>query len=375
MRYILANLILIFVCNVAKANVCGPEGSIKKHIVPDSICVDAQGNCITSKNCDSKQSNGLVRQKADFTEACGLHDACYSTVGNSKKDCDVDFYKNLKKACRDDIKGSDKALRACVNVANDYVDVVRGQLYKPVACGFKVVSSKLIGDGTGCKAYIEAQKRAGVTNPSCDQKTSLEPQAEDPNSMIQVDWPTDLEVTCESKKPAFTDIVISVKGLEEKKGYTLKLEGYNSGGRYISPRRTGDPKILFKDAYAGLYEAKVWYAKASIAHEKLITSKSFVITRPNPILATPEKIAANTPFNVRLSNVIAPLKRGSIYLTVAPKHYPFSEYEERKSGIENCKPVEHTFKGLPNGQYIIRLFQTSYGGGILFASEEISVAD
>jgi len=46
---------------------------------------------------DAVQGLFTVRDMRLMTPSCNEHDLCYSTKGNSKKDCDDDFKKNLNK--------------------------------------------------------------------------------------------------------------------------------------------------------------------------------------------------------------------------------------------------------------------------------------
>lgn len=393
MKLTLLALTLILTSNFANANVCGSDAS--KYLVPDYFCFDNLGMAIYGKYCIGKSNSNFFLQKVNFTNACQVHDDCYGKKGAVKKSCDAEFYYNLKIACNTQIKqGSTNAFKACIKKALLYNDVVRGQATRHTLLGdFQKVP---FTGKSGCDAYIDGQNKAGVANPSCDGSNEVVSEAtptSDANQtqsntnqattssnggMINIDWPTELKVSCDSQDPAFTDIVISVNGLEQNANYQLLLKGYNGGSRYIYSNRTSDPKIMFKKAYAGKYEAEVWFRwsrENKPKDKKLIASRAFTITRPEPKLTAPVNVPENTPFKVTLSNVIPPLKRGNMYLTVVPKYFPLNDYRERNGHVKNCEPLEHTFKGLSNGQYEIRLIQTRSGGGILLASQEITVGD
>lgn len=157
-------LSMIFISATAQANVCG--SSISKYLVPDFVCFDAQGKRAPYSDCDSSRSGGtLLRQKVDLAEACSKHDLCYGTHGASKSDCDGSFYEDLKKACRTQIGGSDRAFRSCIDTALQFNDVVRGQSTRRV--GLWMVKQVPFTGQSGCDAFVSAQRRAGVSAPSC----------------------------------------------------------------------------------------------------------------------------------------------------------------------------------------------------------------
>ena len=108
-----------------------------------------------------------MKQRVDFSTACVAHDACYGTKGTRKSDCDADFYKNLRGACRSQVgrANSEKILRACIDTALLSNDVVRSQPTKRFLI-WMVQPVPFTGQ-SGCEAYIAAQKRAGVKQPSC----------------------------------------------------------------------------------------------------------------------------------------------------------------------------------------------------------------
>lgn len=190
------------------------------------------------------------------------------------------------------------------------------------------------------------------------------------SGMINIDFPTELKVNCGSKKPGFTDIIISVNGLEQNKAYDLLLKGYGLGYRYIYPNRTNEPKI-YKNAYAGHYIAEVWLERGSIKNQKLIASKAFTITRPQPELTAPVNVAENAPIKITLSNVISPF-RNHLFLTVVPVNYHLKRHAELRR-VANCKPAEHAFRGLPSGQYEARLINTGLRETTLVAKKPITV--
>lgn len=224
------------------------------------------------------------------------------------------------------------------------------------------------------------QRKQDSTNATSEHTQNEEVDQNVPNTnnagaslnsgMINIDSPKELKVSCDSKKPAYTDIVISVNGLEQNKAYELLLKGYGLGYRYIYPNRTNEPKI-FTNAYAGHYVAEVWFQKSNIKNRKLIASKEFIITRPQLELLAPAKITENTPIKITLSNVISPFRR-NLSLTVVPVNYHLKKFAELRRVI-NCKPAEHTFRGLPSGQYEARLINIGLRETSLIAKQPITV--
>lgn len=60
---------------------------------------------------------------ADFTQACGIHDDCYGTLGKNKATCDVELGKNIVLACDKALKGvpnTEDLLNSCYVVSGIY---------------------------------------------------------------------------------------------------------------------------------------------------------------------------------------------------------------------------------------------------------------
>jgi hypothetical protein len=150
----------------ASTNICGSD--VSKYLVPDFVCFDARGGQVPYENCASNRSGGtLVRQRVDFTSACSNHDACYGNKGANKSNCDAIFYEDLKQACRTQVGGigADRIMRACIDTALQFNDVVRGQETRRF--GLWMVQQVPFTGQSGCDAFVAAQRRAGVTEPSC----------------------------------------------------------------------------------------------------------------------------------------------------------------------------------------------------------------
>ena len=191
---------------------------------------------------------------------------------------------------------------------------------------------------------------------------------------ITIDWPTELSVSCKpatgGRMPGRTDLVVSVAGLEVGRAYEVKLEGYNDGPRYVSPRSTRDPSFMYKEVWPGQYEVRV----TDHIDGKVIGAKAITITAPEPKLSAPAAIGANTPITVSLSDAVGPYQRGWLYLTLVPAHYPLNERGPGRNSIkEACDEVQHEFKGLPAGKYELRLFQSIASEDPLLAKRAIVV--
>ena len=48
----------------------------------------------------------ILENDFDVKLACVIHDFCYDTEGRSQKDCDLEFYENLKQSCDDSRRSS-----------------------------------------------------------------------------------------------------------------------------------------------------------------------------------------------------------------------------------------------------------------------------
>ena len=151
--------------------VCGSGWSTA--LVPDHVCFGALGIRSPYEHCESL----TIPHKVDFVVACSRHDACYGTKGATKADCDTSFYQDLKQACFSHLPEtrSDSMLRACIETALLYNDVVRGQATRRLEIWFgtgKVtlpvhVQQVPFTGMTGCGAYLKAQRKAGNRAPSC----------------------------------------------------------------------------------------------------------------------------------------------------------------------------------------------------------------
>jgi Group XII secretory phospholipase A2 precursor (PLA2G12) len=70
---------------------------------------------------------------ASFKPACDTHDTCYETLGNSKEDCDNQFYNNMVSICSTNYADSPKTFWVCKKVAGGYYKVVDrrgGEIYR-----------------------------------------------------------------------------------------------------------------------------------------------------------------------------------------------------------------------------------------------------
>ena len=48
----------------------------------------------------------ILENDFDVKLACVIHDFCYDTEGRLQKDCDLEFYENLKQSCDDSKRSS-----------------------------------------------------------------------------------------------------------------------------------------------------------------------------------------------------------------------------------------------------------------------------
>ena len=113
---------------------------------PDSACFSLVGG-IPYKFCD--QASALGFKKVDFTNACSLHDGCYSSH-EKKSTCDINLYRHISAECHRVLSGGLRRLSRedCDKVAQIYY-------------------SKVVSD-SGCEAYKAAQTEAGRDAKSCD---------------------------------------------------------------------------------------------------------------------------------------------------------------------------------------------------------------
>lgn len=173
---------------------------------------------------------------------------------------------------------------------------------------------------------------------------------------ISVDWPKSLVATCESKRPGYSDLVVSAHGLERDKYYQLRvLPTGNGGGRQVSAAR---PDGLFKDLWAGDYTFYV-EKRHQKQNDPILGEGKVRILAPPIRLQAPEVVPSQTPFKIHIEPFIAPNRRGSLYYTIVPAHYPLGEVIHRQA-FDVCQAHTGINKGLDPGAYELRVFQ--FGG-------------
>ena len=130
------------------AGFCGPNSeSVKEALLPEYVCFSVEGGTLPYAVC---AAGGVVGYKpVHFGTACRLHDDCYRDRGARKSQCDSRFISMIKDTCDATLTGRFRKLsRAnCYNVASE---------------GYHLVTVR------GCKAYKNAQKSVGNTNPICN---------------------------------------------------------------------------------------------------------------------------------------------------------------------------------------------------------------
>lgn len=89
-----------------------------------AVPVEAAG-VIPSGVCGTGWNEPWVRDsygKANFTDACAAHDACYGACGSAKDSCDESFHRTLRSECARAYGGRWEAAqrRLCNELANSY---------------------------------------------------------------------------------------------------------------------------------------------------------------------------------------------------------------------------------------------------------------
>lgn len=85
---------------------------------------------VPAGHCGTSWHERFVRDSwgdADFSNACQIHDECYSTCGESKGGCDRQFEAAMEAECRASYPGGGLAYikrNACIGAANTYAVAV-----------------------------------------------------------------------------------------------------------------------------------------------------------------------------------------------------------------------------------------------------------
>ncbi len=126
---------------------CGPSSSaILEQLIPEYFCFNLVGLTAPSGAC---AVGGLAGWKpVHFGTACRAHDECYSRKGANKSECDDSLLSLLRATCDETLTGFWRKLSraACYDEASFYYRQVRLR---------------------ACEAFTNAQKQAGISNPSC----------------------------------------------------------------------------------------------------------------------------------------------------------------------------------------------------------------
>jgi hypothetical protein len=192
---------------------------------------------------------------------------------------------------------------------------------------------------------------------------------------IKITYPNDFLLTCKLEKPAHSNVVFSLSGLQEGVTYNVKLEGYNGGSRYHSALRTRTPSFIYKDVYVGEYTINVFEKGKKSSLDKLVVNKPFTFEYPNPRIIAPAIVKTKQRISIQISDVIAPLKRGAYYATLSPTYYPIGSHDSGyKKRLEFCEMQLLEFNGLPEGEYELRVMQTKSGDDTLIYKRVLTVS-
>lgn len=196
---------------------------------------------------------------------------------------------------------------------------------------------------------------------------------------IIVTQPEKLQVSCAEENSGKLDVALSVSGLDPKQAYSFKLEPYYWGPISISSKRLSQPEFLYPGLRPEYYRAQVtrWTGKERI----VIAETKFQIETPEPTIHAPDVVLPDTPFTYSVENAVTPSGPFGMYAVIVPQDYPLEQITvadlpfTRKLGVKTCELGTRNVKGLPQGVYEIRLFQSAYREDPLLSTKKVLVSN